>query len=175
MSATDITASNVESNTSATCITAVGAAGAQGPQGPQGLQGIQGERGPAGSVTECPSGYSIVGESGALGTFCISTTINSNPVTWSEAMHECATRTPHARMCRHDEWYIACVHRNNTVPPLTDLGREFTSDYHDQSGSGLVAVERSYESGQSDPCKNKLTTSIATTTESTGRYRCCLR
>ncbi len=58
--------------------------------------------------TNCPTGFSLVGTSGSSEAFCISTN-EETPLTWVNAVTNCANKTPNARLCSIDEWVHACV------------------------------------------------------------------
>jgi hypothetical protein len=58
--------------------------------------------------TSCPTGFSLVGTSGSLEAFCISTARETS-ASWINAVTACSNKNPAARLCSTSEWQAACV------------------------------------------------------------------
>lgn len=67
--------------------------------------------GVVGFVASCPSGYTMIGQSSQIGTFCIDSSARSATNYWS-AKSTCAAQSPAgfgpAHLCDQSESYIAC-------------------------------------------------------------------
>ena len=71
-------------------------------------------------VTTCPSGFSRVGPAGRRESFCISTDEETTAIFFT-ATNNCQDKDTggqdYARMCTHDEWYVACRKGVDTGQP----------------------------------------------------------
>jgi hypothetical protein len=70
--------------------------------------GWQAAGGSGGGRTSCPAGFSLVGTSGSMEAYCISTNEETS-ATWLNAVTNCSNKTPAARLCSASEWVHACV------------------------------------------------------------------
>ncbi len=86
---------------------------------------------------DCPTGYSLVGTSGDLSAFCISTQRRpASLVAPAEAY--CDSQNPKARFCNTEEWSMACRTAASAVPPITEImaGTGAAKEFINPAGHG---------------------------------------
>lgn len=119
-----------------------------------------------GGLTSCPAGFSMVGASGDIGTFCIDTNQRAGK-SFLAAQDECMDLSlsgKQAFLCGHVEWYKACRKSASASPVLVGM----TGDYEwvaEFNNSGIAIV-----AGQS-ACSSLYDNAVS----STYPFRCCVR
>lgn len=113
-----------------------------------------------GLVTSCPAGWTMIGDSGKLATFCIETD-DQPSADFTSASVTCSgindATYGRAHICSHSEWYTACAHGSG----LTDMTNNWEwVDIATDSASGI--------SEGNGGCGNR------TDNNNSNAVRCCL-
>jgi len=114
----------------------------------------------------CPSGWTMIGDPGAIGTYCIET--NERAATsYFNAKSICAGLKPTgfswAHLCDHNEWYVACL--NGTGLSNMTNNWEWVSDFRNSTvgGHAFIAGNGGCDTVHSDGISDPVA------------FRCCLR
>jgi len=118
--------------------------------------------------TSCPLNYSLVGTAGD-GAFCISTAPQGPAASWNAAILDCANKSPRARLCRMEEWMMACE-LNAFTRPSGNAERTSALETYDDVGNEAYAFDVTYTAGSG--CHVSQVDSVF---DSTVRHRCCLQ
>lgn len=123
--------------------------------------------GVVGLVNTCPSGWSMVGQPGLTGTYCISAAPRG-PDTYQNANQDCGNYIAGigvAHICNNNEWYAAC--KVGGVPALTSIpgNYEWNAEYSQDRSHAVVIGKANCE----DSTANRTETSLS----KPHGYRCC--
>jgi hypothetical protein len=113
--------------------------------------------GGGGGRTSCPAGFTLIGDSGSVEAYCISTN-EETAATWENAATACYNKSPKAHLCSIPEWTMACI---SALPSnMLDGDNEWIGDAYD--GAGVIAQ---------NSCSKFNDSSLT----NTNVYRCCFR
>jgi len=71
---------------------------------------VDSQSGGGGGISSCPSGFTMIGEAGKRGTFCIDSNQRSAQTFYNakSTCHNLSLAEGNAFLCSHNEWYKAC-------------------------------------------------------------------
>ncbi len=123
---------------------------------------------PGGSLIQyCPTGWTMIGSAGAIGTYCIETNEHGAAANYTAAGAACANPAPTSlgfgHLCNHSEWYTAC----RTIPGFagTVTGWEWNVEY---AGNDYEVVASGGAGGGNCNASSKQNITSATL-----KFRCC--
>lgn len=132
---------------------------------PDGTTQTTAATGGSGWPSTCPSGWTMIGSAGAIGTYCIESD-ERTAATFLNAKYTCGGLQPtgfgRAHVCSHDQWYTACQYGAG-LSNMTN-NEEWTSDVSNSGSNAALAA------GSSGSCDSLNGVGYS----ATRNFRCCL-
>jgi hypothetical protein len=120
---------------------------------------------PAGGISSCPSGYTLIGTSGQPGAFCVSTK-QTPDAPFLAAIAGCHGKNPSANLCTLNQWVRAHTELSGDAD-WAGYPYYWVSELNEQMGYAPSALKaRSPYAGSNELLAEDMNTNLP--------YRCCL-